>query len=85
MKKGFIQIVIILVLLVVILSLLGVSLSALFSNPFIKENFSFIKDWCLWLWNNYLQAPAQYIYNLFINIVWNPVLEILRGIIGGGN
>ncbi|MEK7503120.1 MAG: hypothetical protein AAB556_01595 [Patescibacteria group bacterium] len=85
MKNGFIQIIIILALLVIILSLLGVSLSALFSNPILQDNFSFIKDWGRLLWNSYLGAPARYIYKLFLEIAWNPSLEILRGVIGGEN
>lgn len=83
MKNGFIQIIIILVLLVIILSLLGVSLSVLFSNPILKDNFSFIKDWWLWFWNSYLGAPARYLYELFLEIAWNPSLEILRGVVEG--
>lgn len=83
MKNGFIQIIIILVLLVIILSLMGVSLSVLFSNPVLKDNFSFIGDWWNWLWNSFLGAPARYIYELFLEIAWNPSLEILRGIISG--
>lgn len=82
-KSGFIQIVIILALLVIILSLLGVSLSALFTNPILKDNFSFIKDWWLWLWNSFLGTPARYLYELFLEMAWNPSLEILRGVIGG--
>ena len=84
-NNGFIQIVIILALLVIILSLLGVSLSALFSNPILKDNFSFIGDWWSWLWNSYFGAPARYLYELFLEIAWNPSLDILRGVIGGQN
>lgn len=64
---------------------MGVSLSALFSNPIVKDNFSFIKDWSLWLWNSYLGAPARYVYEFFLELVWNPSLEILRGVIGGNS
>ena len=41
-QKGFLQLIVILVLLVVILSLLGVSLSTLFENKTLQENFSFV-------------------------------------------
>ncbi|MEK7559748.1 MAG: hypothetical protein AAB522_00390 [Patescibacteria group bacterium] len=83
MRKGFIQIIIIFVLLVIILSLLGVSLSTLFKNPILQENFGFIGDWIAWLWNNYLSVPFWYVYEIFIDLVWEPSLDILRGIKGG--
>ena len=83
MRKGFIQIIIIFVLLVIILSLLGVSLSTLFKNPILQENFGFIGDWIAWLWNTYLSVPFWYVYEIFIDLVWEPSLDILRGIKGG--
>ncbi len=62
-KGGFIQIIIILVLVVIILSLLGVSLRALFNNPSLQDNFSFVGNWLSALWNNYLAAPGAYLWN----------------------
>lgn len=83
MKKGFIQIIIILALLVIILSLLGVSLSALSQNPILRENFGFIGNWFGWLWNNYLSVPFWYVYEIFVELIWNPSLNILRDIVSG--
>lgn len=83
MKGGFIQIIIILALLVMILSLLGVSLSALFENPILRDNFGFIWDWIRWLWNNYLNVPFWYIYEIFVELIWEPSLDTLRGIKNG--
>lgn len=79
-KQGFIQIIIILVLLIIILSLLGVSLSALFQNPILRDNFGFIWDWATYVWDNYLSGPFWYIYEIFIEIIWEPSLNTLRGI-----
>lgn len=82
-NQGFIQIIIILALLVIILSLLGVSFSALSQNPILKENFGFIGNWLSWLWNNYLSMPFWYIYEIFVEIIWKPSLDVLRGIVSG--
>jgi len=82
-KQGFIHIIIILALLVIILSLLGVSLSALSQNPILKDNFGFIGNWIVYAWNNYLNAPFWYIYEIFVELVWKPSLDILRGIASG--
>ena len=79
-NKGFIQIVIILVLFLIILSLLGVSLSSLFANPILAENFGFVKTWGLWLWNNYLKAPASYVIKIFGNLIWQPFVGVMGGL-----
>jgi hypothetical protein len=49
-RGGFIQILIIVALLMIILSLLGVSLTSLFSDTLIKENFYFVGAWISTIW-----------------------------------
>ena len=82
-NQGFIQIMIIMLFLVIILSLLGVSLTALFGNPILQENFSFIKNGIKWIWNNYLSVPFWYIYEIFVELIWKPSLATLRDIKDG--
>ena len=82
-NQGFIQIIIILALLIIILSLLGVSLSALSQNPILRDNFGFIGNWIKWLWNNYLSSSFWYFYQIFMELIWNPSLDTLRGIVSG--
>lgn len=76
-NQGFIQLIIIIALLVIILSLLGVSLSALFSNPVLQQNFGFLWNWMGNFWNNYLAAPFVYLWNLWVEIAWKPFLGML--------
>lgn len=56
---GFVQLIIILVLSVIILSLLGVSISSLLNNKTLKENFIYLWDGLVWLWNSYLVDVAR--------------------------
>lgn len=69
-KGGFIQIIIILVLVIIILSLLGVSLRALFNNPALQDNFGFVGSWLQMVWNNYLAAPFAYLWNSFLRPIF---------------
>lgn len=78
-KQGFIQIIIIAVLLVIILSLLGVSLSALFSNPVLKDNFGFLGKWMAVLWGGYLSVPFSYVQTIWNTLVWQPFVETMKG------
>ena len=72
MNKGFIQFLIILVLFIIILSLLGVSLGALFENKTLKDNFKFIWKSSTDIWNNYLAVPAKLAWRVWVKYVWEP-------------
>ena len=78
-KQGFIQMIIILALLVIILSLLGVSLNSLFSNPVLRDNFGFLGTWLANIWNNYFSAIFNYFWGLLANLFWQPFLDTVRG------
>ncbi len=79
-KRGFIQILIILVLLIVIISLLGVSLGELFSNKTLKDNFSYVFGGINFVWENYLLAPVKIIFGTFKDLLWEPLAESLKKI-----
>ena len=78
--RGFVQLIIILILVVIIISLLGISLRAVFSNSTLQENFGFVGKWLKWLWNNYLSQPFRFIYNAFIKPVGERFLNAIRNI-----
>ena len=54
--SGIIQLAVIIILAVVVLSLLGVSLSSLINNQTLTENFIFLWGWVKWVWINYASA-----------------------------
>lgn len=83
--RGIIQLLIILVLAIVIISLLGVSLGELFQNKTLKENFSFVFRWVEYLWDNFLSRPFGLLWNFFLNLIWEPLVEVLEGIKKGQN
>jgi glycosylphosphatidylinositol transamidase (GPIT) subunit GPI8 len=60
---GFIQLIIIIILSVVILSLLGVSISSLINNKTLRENFDLLMKGVRWLWDNYLFAQVRVMWN----------------------
>ena len=79
-NKGFIQIIIIAVLLVIILSLLGVSLNALFSNTVLRDNFGFLGRWIADIWNAYLGAVFNYLWNIWVTVFWQAFLDAMKGL-----
>ncbi len=62
-QNGFVQLIIILILLIIILSLLGVSLSSLFNDKTLRENFSFVWNGLIHVWDTYLAGYATAFWN----------------------
>lgn len=72
--KGFMQIIIIIALIIVIISLLGISLREVYSklsaNPAVGENFKFVKDWIVGGYNAYLSEPLGKLFNFGTNYLF---------------
>jgi hypothetical protein len=54
MKSGFIQLVVILILMLVIASLLGADLSSLSKNKTLRANFVIVWQGTVYLWDQYV-------------------------------
>lgn len=80
MNQGFIQLLIIAVLLIIILSLLGVSLGAVFSNQTLRGNFKFVWDSTNYIWSTYLSWPAKIIWKIWMKYVWETFTEAIERI-----
>lgn len=78
--KGFIHIIIIAILLIIIISLLGVSLQSIFANTLLQDNFRVVGDWLSWLWNSTILSPVKYVFDLLIVPAWQRLLTSLQSI-----
>lgn len=80
---------VILALVVIILSLLGVSLSALFQNKVLRENFSFIGNIFDAIWNSWLgrivNVVWNFAYNFFTDFIWGAFIDAMNAIKAGKN
>ncbi|MBI2507081.1 MAG: hypothetical protein HYW09_00515 [Candidatus Niyogibacteria bacterium] len=88
-NRGFIQLIVILALIVIILSLLGVSLSALFQNKVLRENFSFIGNIFDAIWNSWLGRIVNVVwdfsYKFFTDFIWSAFIDAMNAIKAGKN
>ena len=89
-QKGFLQLIVILVLLVVILSLLGVSLSTLFENKKLQENFSFVGVGISYAWEHWLKGPVSGIWDVLWGgvireFLWEPAKDFFFSLKSGEN
>lgn len=77
MNKGFIQLIVILALIIIILSLYGVSLSNVFGNQLVRGNFAFIYNFSTWLWDNYLHDPVRIAFRVWVDVLWKPFVSAM--------
>lgn len=82
-QQGFFQLIVIFILIVVVLSLLGVSLANLTGNPILRDNFSFLWKWTTWFWNGFMEKPAKFAVRTFIDFIWEPLVKVMRDVKSG--
>ncbi len=64
---------------VVILSYLGVDIKRAVESPTTKENFSYVTQAAIYVWDHVLEKPVTYIWNeVVMKLIWNSLLEHLK-------
>ena len=84
-QSGLVRTIIIIIIALLILSYFGFDLERLAKNPTTQKNFNFIEKVVLSLWQNVLKKPVMFVWNIFVNYIWQPAFNNLKKISGGGN
>ncbi|MFW5853077.1 MAG: hypothetical protein ACOCU8_00360 [Patescibacteria group bacterium] len=88
-QSGFIKLIVIIVVIVIILSWIGFDLRQLMESELVKNNFQYLKEVLLviWeflvnIWNKFLAEPTIWIWdNIIIDLFWHnikPIPEMLN-------
>ncbi|MDE2188372.1 MAG: hypothetical protein KGJ35_01430 [Patescibacteria group bacterium] len=85
MKKnqGLIRLIILILIALVILGYYGISVRQAIQNPTSQDNISYIWNGAVYIWATYLKAPATFLWNIFVNDIWNPAIYNLEHIKNG--
>lgn len=67
----------------IILGYFGFDIRKAIESPVARSNIEYAKDAVVYVWNTYLKGPAEYLWDLFINLIWNPAIENLTKIKNG--
>ncbi|MEI7513476.1 MAG: hypothetical protein WCJ74_02550 [bacterium] len=71
-KRGFIGIIVLVVIAILLLSYLGFDLKKIFTAPAVKNNFSYVWGFISNIWMNYLSVPFTFLWGEAVK----PVLEL---------
>jgi len=73
------RLVIFIIIIIAVLSYFNFNIRTFFESDIVRNNFGFIWNWTSYIWNNYLKAPLEYLWNdVFIDLIWNSFLENLQ-------
>ncbi len=78
MEKGFIRLIVIIVIAIFILSYLGIDLKKEVESAQAQKNIGYVKALVITVWEKYLEKPATYLWNIFINLIWEPSVKSLE-------
>ncbi|MSR71340.1 MAG: hypothetical protein EXS50_01525 [Candidatus Taylorbacteria bacterium] len=84
-KQGLVKMIIVIVIALLILSYYGFDLEQLVKNPTTQKNFNYLEKTVLYIWQNVLKTPIMYVWNIFVDLIWQPALQNLTNIKNGGN
>ncbi len=76
-ESGFIKMIILIIIAIAILSYYGVDIKDFFTSPQFQKNFGYVTEFIKDTWSNYLAKPTAKIWEIWINYVWTPFLNIL--------
>lgn len=70
-QGGLIQVILLIIIVLLVLSYFGFNLRALLDDDQTQDNFSVVWEWLTYVWDNYLKAPAEWVWENIISFIWN--------------
>ena len=65
-KRGFIEIIVVIIVALVLLNLIGIDLKSVLAKESVKQFFGYVKDMCILVWDD-LKMIVEFIRNLANN------------------
>ncbi len=81
--RGFIQIIVIVVIILVALGYFGLNVKDIIDSPTVSGNLSYAWGIVVHIWDNYLAGPALYLWGVFKNLLWGAFVSNLESIKNG--
>ncbi len=70
-SAGFIKWIIIIIIAVGIISYFGLDLKSIFESETARQNYAWLWNWAVYLWENFLDTPVLWVWNnVVINVFW---------------
>ena len=77
-EGGLVRTIVIILTALLVLAYFGFNLRNIVNSPTFQDNWSFLWNGIVNIWDNYLSGPAIYLWNIFVNLIWNPAIDNLE-------
>lgn len=75
--------IIIIIAVILVLSYFGISIRSTAESATGQDNFSYVWNGIVNIWNNYIKDPATYLWNIFVDLIWEPAIHNLQNMKDG--
>lgn len=82
-NKGFIQLIVLIVIILVALGYFGLNVREIIDSPVVSDNLSYAWGVTVHIWQTYLAGPAAYLWGVFKNLLWGAFVSNLESIKNG--
>lgn len=72
--------IIILIILILALSYFGINIQQVATSPTGQSNFSYVWNGVVYVWDTYLAAPFDYVWNTVGASLWNAFVQGIQNI-----
>lgn len=79
-QQGFVKWVIIIIVALIVLGYFGFDIKKAIEAPTTQSNLTYVQKIVSNVWHNYLKKPAGYLWDIFVEYIWVPVLDSLKNI-----
>lgn len=77
-QGGLVKIIIVVIIAIAVLSWYGVDIKEFVNSPQVQKNFGYVWNFVKGVWTDYLAAPASKVWDLWLNLAWTPLMNILN-------
>ena len=77
-NRGLIKAIVLILIALLILAYFGFNLRSIVNSATFQDNWNFLWNGIVHIWDTYLKAPATYLWDIFINYIWNPAIHNLQ-------
>lgn len=71
-NSGFLKLILFIVIALIALGFFGYNLRDIVNSPTVRDNFEYVWEYVVKLWNNFLLVPLSWVWeNIAIDLIWN--------------
>ncbi len=79
LKSGLIRTIVIIVIGILVLSYFGFNIRQIAESKTSRENFSYVQEKMIYVWDNFLETPATFVWErIIIDLGWEPFQAALK-------